>query len=553
MNNNKNILICGILHISSKISYGATKNGIIKKFTSHYPYNGNKIFHVKTKKDFQATDIYSIIRIEDLDKDSEKIPTGIIETYIGNIGDLEAERLYLQYLCTLEWMNDKYFPLIDYSNIDIYESSRIDLTSIDNIYSIDPHGCTDIDDALHIKDLGNNTYEIGIHISDVSSYIPINSPLDIELQKRGETLYLPYDDKLFQKNMLPSKLVTLCSLTHNSNKKCSSIIITIRDNKIINVNFIKSLITVNQNMSYDYAHDLIQNDSNDTIKLLYDIGQILYPIYVPNNDNYDIHKTVEVYMIMANVVVAEHLSMIDETNVLLRSHKGQTRYINVNSENKELTSYANNLLMSRAEYCIGASLSSIHIGLNQKYYTHFTSPIRRYADIIIHRMLYNNEKYITNQEIVDHINLVHKRHDKCERQSSNIHKLFNCVLKYGKVIDITGYIGYIDDLNKKIRVLIKDSEIIELNGFDIEKRLVDRQLDKLVTYEFGENNIIIKVNDKQIEFKLFDTIILKIAIVLTRRNKIFVQIMDPNIMELFDELNQDYNNQEDQEDSEEEY
>src|SRR5437868_1122053 len=207
-------LICGILHLSTKVIYGTTKNGVIKKFTSHFPFEykqtNQKSFYVKTKLSFQSVDVYAVIKLTD--EILHNIPVCTVDRYLGNVGDIDAEQLYLTTLCTLKWANNKQFVLN--TDNDLY-SDRIDLTSILDIYSIDPHGCTDIDDAINVKKISESKYEIGVHISDVSSYIEESSLLDDELKLRGETVYLTdisSSKKQIQINMLPPKLTEICSL-----------------------------------------------------------------------------------------------------------------------------------------------------------------------------------------------------------------------------------------------------------------------------------------------------------------------------------------------------
>lgn len=564
--NSRDNLVCGILHISTKVSHGITKNGQIKKFTSHFPQNIKnfdlpiRTFYVKTKMDYQSTDVYVVIKVSD--EILHKLPICTIDRYLGNIGDPNAEQLYLTTLCTLRWGNNKLFNINQINEFKDLRHERIDLTNLCNIYSIDPKGCIDIDDAIHVKTIEINDketiYEIGIHISDVSSYVPENSDLDNELKIRGESVYLTNisTKKQIQINMLPPKLTEICSLTFGQKKRAFSIIILLKKTKndpifnILNIKFMKTLIVVTKNLSYEEA------EIDEKITIMYDVGKHLYKQYVNSfEDNYDTHKMVEAYMILANVLSAEFLVNKNSDFALLRRHAGLKT---INSSNttsiidekyKELVSYSRNLMMTRAEYCIGFNENSRHVGLEKEYYTHFTSPIRRYADIIVHRHIFTQQKenYDINplQYIIENLNKVHKIHDICERLSINLSKLFYIENKYGSVIYVIGKIVLIDHEHKKIRFIIKDEKITELNGLDIEKTIIERELEHLVDIKYDNNELTLSKKNYNIELchiklKLYDTIEVQISIVMKNKRKMYVQLMNPNINTLFNGDNDSY-------------
>ena len=176
----------GILHVSSKsvIKHGITKVGVCRKeftpFIKHLP----KIM-VKTNKMTTAPDEYAIVKFEKMEGDVMHCE---VDTYLGQIGGYQMDMLMTKNLACCHWTNKYNKKFADLHTIDT-SKSRIDLTAEHiPIYSIDPVGCDDIDDALHVIKY-NDHYEIGIHIADVGSYIEENSIYDIELSKRIETLY----------------------------------------------------------------------------------------------------------------------------------------------------------------------------------------------------------------------------------------------------------------------------------------------------------------------------------------------------------------------------
>ena len=216
-------MLCGIIHTSSHVIYGFNAKGIPrKKFSPVDRDNGHLYVSIKISSPY---DTYAIVKPEHI---SDGIQIGSLVQIIGTVGDINIERLYLQHRIKCNWKNIKY---TESSTPDI---ERDIITNIP-VISIDPINCTDIDDALHIRQHDNAT-EIGIHIADVTSYIPIDSPLDNEIASRSTSAYL----ENVQINMLPSILSTNhCSLLEGNRKKCHSVIITYIDMEIVNVKIIK--------------------------------------------------------------------------------------------------------------------------------------------------------------------------------------------------------------------------------------------------------------------------------------------------------------------------
>ena len=532
-------LICGILHLNSKITHGLTKNGVIKKLTA-CNYSTKTLF-VKTKKEFQPVDMYVIAKLTD--ETLHGVPVCVVEKYLGNIGDIDSENLFLLTQCSLNWKNNKKFNIFDSEN-DLYDN-RIDMTNYDNIYTIDPYMCSDIDDALHIKQLNDTVYELGIHISDVSSYIDAGTPLDNEIKIRGESIYLHdiHTNKQLQYDMLPPAIAKTCSLFEKQKKRASSLIIhfNITDDKIIFIDryFIKTYITVSANLSYDEAQGM------PLLKLLYNCGKILYSQYMPNSDisYYDTHKMVEIYMIIANIMSAEFLVNSNKQTALLRCHSPafssvcdlsniERQFIDKQLFNS-LSTYSNIIKMNGAEYIIGVSDNTQHYGLSQKYYTHFTSPIRRYADIVVHRMIYNknNTQTFINDAEVANLNRIHKLHNLCERKSNTLFKLFSASDKFSDIILVDAYILHFDDAC--IRFIIRDNKHTILDNIDITQKIVNDDLKHLIDIKYGNTSIILTSQFDSIKLNLYDKIKLNLVITLNLHKKINIQIIEPSIFTLF--------------------
>ena len=407
----------GIIHFSSKYTYTTSKSNIIRKdctlFIKYFP----KVL-AKTKKIDQTKDMYSILKIENI---INNIIYCDVVQYLGEIGDQSIESKFVQIACTSHWTNTKRInqQFQEKSYIDL-TPNRKDYTHID-IYSIDPAGCVDIDDALHCIRVDDG-YEVGIHIADVSSYIDENSELDYELGQRIETIYPPNSSPI---HMIPHELsIEHISLLEGKPKRAFSVIMKIGrstsssatdrvatplctavDDKLIgtdggnvrsdlciqSISFEKTIIKV-KNLTYEKAEEM-----KNIILDLYTVGQKLkknIEMVFPKDEEYDMHQMVAVYMIYANKFVGERIQSFDPNNVLLRAHHEKEKVTQQTLDpilHKKHSTY----LMEQARYQLGSN-DCAHQGLNLGFYTHFTSPIRRYADIVVHRQLW---KVINSQNI----------------------------------------------------------------------------------------------------------------------------------------------------------
>jgi exosome complex exonuclease DIS3/RRP44 len=139
---------------------------------------------------------------------------------------------------------------------DEHLRGRADLRHL-NVCSIDPPGCTDIDDALHVRQLPNNNYEVGVHIADVTYFVKPNTPLDDEAALRGTTVYL-VNKRI---DMLPGLLGTnLCSLHSKVDRLAFSCIWELNaEAEIVNVSFTKSIISSKESFTYEEAQTRIDD------------------------------------------------------------------------------------------------------------------------------------------------------------------------------------------------------------------------------------------------------------------------------------------------------
>ena len=350
-------------------------------------------------------------------------------------------------------------------------------------FTIDPFDAKDFDDALSFRILENGNYEVGVHIADVSHYIIPDSALDKEAYERGTSVYLV--DRVIP--MLPERLSNgLCSLRPNEDKLCFAAIFELDANaNIINQWFGKTVIHSNRRFTYEEVQQVIETregDFKDEILKLNELAYILRdrkfkagaisfettevkfildgdgkPTGVYVKERKDAHKLIEDFMLLANRKVAEHVSKMgkgkhkytfvyrthdspkpDALNsfaqfasrfgykINTKSDKEIARSLNFlmeDVEGKKEQNVLTHLAIRSMAKAIYTTKASSHYGLAFDHYTHFTSPIRRYPDVMVHRLLEhylhggqsaNAEHY---EKMCQHASQMEKRAADAERAS----------------------------------------------------------------------------------------------------------------------------------------
>jgi len=314
-------------------------------------------------------------------------------------------------------------------------------------FTIDPADAKDFDDAISIRNLDNGNYEIGVHIADVSHFVTPDSILDKAAYKRATSVYLP--DRV--NPMLPERISNeLCSLRPNEDKYTFSVIFQITNRAEIKHKWIgRTLIHSNHRFTYEevqqtietkdglhYKPILLLNDLAQKFrKERFDNGAINFssqevkfkldekgkPIGIVIKESKEAHKLIEEFMLLANRTVAEYVSRIkinkeaipfpyrihdtpdEEKLKAFAAYAKKFGYkFDIHNE-KEIATSFNKLLeevqgkpeqhvleqlgirtMAKAVY---TSENVGHYGLGFENYCHFTSPIRRYPDVLVHRIL----------------------------------------------------------------------------------------------------------------------------------------------------------------------
>lgn len=379
----------------------------------------------------------------------DSMPFGRITDVLGEPGENETEMhsilaefgLPYKFDESLEKAADKIPARIKVSEIKKRRDFRDTLT-----FTIDPTDAKDFDDALSFRRLENGHYETGVHIADVSYYITEGSELDKEARDRGTSVYLA--DRTVP--MLPEKLCNkLCSLRPNEEKLCFSAVFEIDDNgKVYKKWFGRTVIKSDFRLDYDQAQAIITAEESDGSSLSEAIhtlnaiagklkdrrrraGAIDFarpemkvvcdetgkPVDIYQRESFEANWLIEEFMLLANRSVAEYVSGLGKTFVYrihdvpnteklqsLRTFAKSFGYkMSPELEGRKAATAISDLLeqssghpeamafkdialrsMAKAKY----STDNIgHYGLAFADYTHFTSPIRRYPDIMVHRLL----------------------------------------------------------------------------------------------------------------------------------------------------------------------
>ncbi|KQR71229.1 ribonuclease R [Pedobacter sp. Leaf176] len=350
-------------------------------------------------------------------------------------------------------------------------------------FTIDPADAKDFDDAISYQKLPNGNHEIGVHIADVSHYVHQGTELDKEAYSRATSVYLV--DRVIP--MLPERLSNgVCSLRPHEDKLCFAAVFELDDEANIKSEWYgKTVIHSDRRFSYEEAQEVIENkegDHSSEILKLNELAHILRerkfkngaisfestevkfkldengkPIGVYVKERKDAHKLIEDYMLLANRKVAEfiatelkgknkltfvyrvHDSPNMETLNTFANFASRFGYkINTKSD-KEIAKSLNHLMADvegKKEQNVLTSLAirsmakaiyttkkTSHYGLAFEYYTHFTSPIRRYPDVMVHRLL---QDYLAGEKSADaefyevasaHSSAMEKRAAEAERAS----------------------------------------------------------------------------------------------------------------------------------------
>ncbi|MBP7076820.1 MAG: ribonuclease R [Bacteroidales bacterium] len=377
-----------------------------------------------------------------------KNPTGTVVKVLGKPGDNEAEinAIMVEFGLPYEFSNEmireaeKIDGSIPVSEIKKRRDFRETLT-----FTIDPEDAKDFDDAISYKVLDNGSVEIGVHIADVTHYVNPATVIDTEAQERATSVYLV--DRVVP--MLPERLSNeICSLQPHVDKLCfSAVFILDSTAKILDEWYGKTVINSNRRFNYEEVQKIIDTGQGDLSKEIAAVNSLAHllreqrfrkgafnfestevkfnldekgkPLGVYFKEPKESNWLIEEFMLLANRKVAELLSKTGKVSVYrihdepnpekMESFSGFIKKFGYSIETKNAVNLGksiNGLIekvqgkpeqnviqslairsMAKAEY----STENIgHYGLAFTHYTHFTSPIRRYPDMMVHRLLENH-------------------------------------------------------------------------------------------------------------------------------------------------------------------
>jgi ribonuclease R len=313
------------------------------------------------------------------------------------------------------------------------------------IVTIDPDDARDFDDAIDVERLGGGGWKLGVHIADVAAYVKPGSALDREARKRGNSVYLP--DRVIP--MLPERLSNgVCSLNPSVNRLTHSVFLEFTsDGRTKSARFARTVIRSARRLTYREAYAILKSQPNDQLgerlHVAWELASLLRknrfrdgsldldfpevkvrldqegkPIQLERIENDESHQLIEEFMLAANEAVARELknrliptvyrvhenpdpAKLGEYRELILSYGYKVGDLSKRTELQRLLASLRGkpeeqalkigLLKSlkRARY---APQSLGHYGLAKNNYTHFTSPIRRYADLVVHRALASTEE-----------------------------------------------------------------------------------------------------------------------------------------------------------------
>ena len=385
--------------------------------------------------------------------EGDKKPEGRVTEIIGHINDPGVDILSIikQFDLPTDF-EDIVYKQVENIPSEVLEEEKINRLDLRNIktVTIDGEDAKDLDDAITIEKLDNGHYNLGVHIADVTHYVKEGTPLDREALKRGTSVYLV--DRVIP--MLPHKLSNgICSLNQKEDRLALSCIMEIDKNgNVVNHQIAETIINVDKRMSYTIVNDVLTNEDScylednkeflNMFKTMEELRNILLqkrikrgaiefdfeeakilldenrkPIEIKLYDRNVATSIIEEFMLIANETVAEHYYWL-ELPFVYRSHEEpdiekveeMAEFISkfgYKLKGSNIHSKAFQKLLDKAKGTPEEMIISRvvlrsfkqarytfrnegHFGLAANYYCHFTSPIRRYPDLQIHRIIKEN-------------------------------------------------------------------------------------------------------------------------------------------------------------------
>lgn len=536
------------IYIDEKFSKKAKNNDKVVCEIIKYPKNGSpegRIVEVLGNKNDFNVDVLSIIRSYGL-KDNFSKKTKKEAVFIEKEVDISKQK------------------------------DRKDLIDLFTV-TIDGRDSKDFDDAISIEK-DEEDFILYVHIADVSHYVKENSEIDKEAYQRGNSTYL-YNIVL---PMLPEELSNgICSLNPNENRLALSLKMRINKlGKVFDYKIYKSIIKSNYRLVYDDVNDYLDNEDKvyddeiliEKLELFDNLYKILKnkrekrgaidfnftESQIDVNEKGDVlnisifergsaNKMIEEFMLVSNETIASLFAYMDFPSLYrihekpkdekVESFKNILNTLGYNIKGKELhpkdfqeilkevsgkddESLVNMLMLRTMRKAKYANYRDIHFGLATKYYTHFTAPIRRYPDLIVHRLVKdfvdNKFENISQSSLekqlaknAEHLSITERNSEECERDVEDLYKckymkkyigekfqgIISSITDFGIFIELENTVEgcfmykFSDDhfeyIEQKLSCVNRDNNkrykigqkvLIEVKNVDLEKRNIDFDL-----------------------------------------------------------------------------
>ncbi|MBP1677031.1 MAG: RNAse [Bacteroidetes bacterium] len=547
----------GILEVSENFAFLLSDNRVMT----------NDIFIPKSKLKGARNGQKVVVRLLEWEPNL-KNPVGEVIDVLGDKGDNTAEMhailaefgLPYKYPEEVERAAD----LIDAGITPDEVAKRIDMRSI-TTFTVDPRDAKDFDDALSLRKLPNGLWEVGVHIADVTHYVRPGSIIEKEAESRATSVYLVDRTIPMLPEHLSNGI---CSLRPNEDKLTYSVIFQMNDNaEVKHYEIAKTVIRSDRRFTYEEAQQVIETGEGDfkqeiltldrlakvlrnnrfasgaiafdRVEVRFEIDDKGKPTSVYFKEQKDANKMIEEFMLLANRTTATHIGKpgkgLKAKTFVYRIHdvpnpdklqnfsvfiKRFGYNLKTTGKNTAVSSAINHLLdevqgkkeqnlietlairsMAKAAY---STENLGHYGLAFDYYTHFTSPIRRYPDMMVHRLL---ERYLTGGRSVNQ-----QEYEELCQHSSDMEQLAanaeRASIKYKQVEFMSAYLGYTFD--GVISGVTEWGIYVELTANKCEGMIPIRDLDDDY-YTFDDKNYCLVGRRYHKRYQLGDELTVKVA------------------------------------------